>query len=126
MTFQALFGLRRDKKAAEDTDGLTIREKNYKPEFGRIYGCEVLSGITITISARNMCSGRYYSGELIQPGGRWVLFDPKKPADKILDRDLSPAIAVLCKRILELDWAWFKSNPAEFTDESGQRWRRTE
>jgi hypothetical protein len=67
---------------------------------------------------------RFTSGELTQSNGRWVLFEPERPADKILDREILPIVQRFCDEILALDAAYVKSDPGEFVDVRGVRWRR--
>jgi len=63
-------------------------------------------------------------GELTQDGGRWVMFDPRNPAEKIIDRTLCPLVIVACNQILATDTAYIDSKPSEFVDRKGQKWVR--
>jgi hypothetical protein len=78
----------------------------------------------VKVSIHTSCGSRFDLGELTQPGGRWVMFDPKDPAEKILDRELVPLVIAACKEIFELDNAFMKSDPGEYIDEKGQTWKR--
>jgi len=95
------------------------------PEFKRVYTATLGDRhIALKVTIHTFCGSRFDQGELTQPGGRWVMFDPKDPAEKILDRELVPLVIVACKEIFQLDNAFMKSNPGEYTDEKGQTWRR--
>lgn len=63
------------------------------------------------------------SGELDQ-GSKWVLFDPEYPADKILDRDILPAVQSKAALILAADKSFRSSRPTQYTDSDGVTWRR--
>lgn len=93
------------------------------PQFKREYSGIVGRGIKITITVKTY-SSRYYTGDLTQPGGRWVSFDPERPADKILDREILPAIKAFCANVLQMDEKFARNPPDSFKDESGQRWCR--
>lgn len=101
--------------------------KPSQPEFRRQYKGIVGVDIEISITARTWVTigfDRSYSGELKQRNGRWILFEPKRPADKILDRDLLPEINSFCEQVIEQDLLFIKSEPDTFTDETGQIWRK--
>ena len=93
------------------------------PQFRREYSCGV-GDIKVKITTRSFMGNAMYSGELDQADGKWVLFDPVSPADKILDRELLPGVQKICRQVLEADRAFRAATPAEFSDESGAIWRR--
>jgi hypothetical protein len=95
-----------------------------RPAFKRTYKARLSQGRAITITARTTFSGRNYSGELTQPGGRWVLFDPERVADKIIDPALVAPVMEICRAALSMDDAYVASRPREFVDEGGTTWRR--
>lgn len=95
-----------------------------RPSFKREYEVPVDHRV-VKITARSSAGlGRWYSGELTQPGGRWVLFDPERIADKILDPALVPLVEVACRDILSIDRAFMASRPNSFVDEGGSTWVR--
>lgn len=97
------------------------------PEFKRRYTAPVNDQVSLKIEIKNGYSGGTYEmSELTQRNGRWVLFEAKSPADKILDREILPTIERLCKEILEIDAAYRRSKPNEFVDASGVKWRRVD
>jgi hypothetical protein len=53
-----------------------------------------------------------------------VFFDPEKPADKILDRDILPTVERLCTQVIAADHQWYDANPNEFIDVRGVKWVR--
>ncbi len=100
-------------------------EPEERPKFKRTYTKELTSGRRITLTARTFIgSGRYFHGELTQPGGRWVLFDPREIADKILDPALVPLVEAFCKEAIRLDRIFMENQPGEFVDEGGSKWHR--
>lgn len=104
----------------------TVQPKSDPPSFERIYTATIARGIHLKVTVKYSYDGisLYTSGELTQADGKWVFFEPERPADKILDRELLPEINALCRSIMDYDAAWRKSKPAEFTDTLGQTWRR--
>lgn len=97
------------------------------PKFKRTYSRRIHERATIYVSARNWMPGWRpvdYSGELRQPNGKWVLFDPESIADKILDRELVPLVEAAVKEIIALDKAFRASKPSEFVDENGTKWTK--
>lgn len=95
------------------------------PKFRRTYTLQLKSrNLSMEITTRKWSTGIMYSGELDQPGGKWVLFDPESPADKILDREIIGEVEQRCKEIIAMDKEWRSSKPSQFTDESGQVWER--
>lgn len=68
--------------------------------------------------------GRRFSGELTQPNGRWVHFDPERIADKIIDPLLVPLVEKAVRAVFALDKAFMDSRPDRFTDEKDRVWVR--
>ncbi len=93
------------------------------PQFKRVYSAKLDNRASIKIIAKTFL-GRSLSGELDQPDGRWVLFDPDAIAEKILDPLLVPVVQRYVNEIKRLDKAFMESKPSAFTDESGTVWRR--
>ena len=107
--------------------GLRIIDKpEDRPKFAREYSAQLDHGRSIKITMRSAYTGneRYSSGELDQTGGRWVMFDPDKVADKILDPALVPLVEERCREIKRLDADFMRTHPSEFLDEAGHRWQR--
>ncbi len=120
-----LVGFWNNDKATHTPDGLAIEEvAGDRPAFRRIYKVTINNSVSMKITIRNSYRGTYINGELDQTGGKWVLFDPESPADKILDREILPTVQKYCAQILEVDKTFRRSNPGEFVDESGAKWRR--
>lgn len=97
-----------------------------RPKFRRFYSRQLDARAHIKLEARSFWSlgRRAWSGELRQPGGRWVFFDPERVADKILDPLLVPLVEAACAEAIRLDREFIRSRPAEFVDEDGTTWRR--
>lgn len=95
------------------------------PRWKREYRAQLTSEVRIEVNCRSMY-GRSSSGWLRQRNGNSVYFDPERPADKILDRELFPIVKEACGIILALDAEYMRSARPEFVDERGQRWRRSE
>lgn len=112
-------------EAPRAPSAITVSDKREdRPKFRRTYKAALPAGRTIEVTAHSGYGGRYYGGELTQPSGRWVLFDPERVADKILDPELVPLIMSLSREMLQMDDEFMASKPREFTDENGQRWVR--
>lgn len=94
------------------------------PAFKREYTARLDHRAVIKIDARTWSRGRRYGGELSQPNGRWVLFDPERIADKILDPALVPLVERAVREIVAMDEAYMATNPDRFTDEKRQVWVR--
>lgn len=111
----------------ESDEGVSIRQvPEDRPVFEREYKVAVPRGVTMKINIKTYgwTTGTYYSGELSQTNGQWVLFDPQNPADKILDREILPIVQQRCQQILSVDAEWRASQPASFTDKFGTTWAR--
>lgn len=108
--------------------GVQIKElPSDRPQFKRRYTASVNDQVSLKVEIKNgYSSGTYEMSELTQRNGKWVLFDVKAPADKILDREILPTVERLCEEILQIDTAYRRSKPNEFVDESGVKWRRVD
>lgn len=97
-----------------------------RPKFKKEYTGVLSNNAKIKVTAKSgyYRSSRYWSGELTQPNGRWVLFDPERVADKILDPQLVPLIDAFISAAMELDTAFVKSKPDTFTDEDRNIWKK--
>lgn len=99
------------------------------PKFKRTYKAVLTKNAAITVSAyssyyRSIGEKRYFSGELTQPNGRWVIFDPDRIADKILDPALVPLVEAAVDAAKVLDREFMASNPSSFVDERKDTWQR--
>ena len=104
------------------------------PEFKRIYTTKLVyvaaDGASVDIRLKITCrTGIFgdrdqWDGELTQDNGKWVMFDPRNPADKIIDRALCPLVVIACNQILASDTAWINSKPEVFEDRRGVKWQR--
>lgn len=100
-------------------------EREDYPVFRRIYRSKIDDRCRVTIKARTtMFRERDLDGELTQTNGRWVLFDPRAIADKILDPVLVPKIQAVVDRVRIIDAEFLRSGTSEFTDRGGARWVR--
>ena len=123
--FAGLFGLDRSAGQASDAGktGVTITdEPNDAPEFKRIYVKYVYPRnvkIKITVTIHTFSGTRMTQGELTQSDGKWVLFEPERPADKIIDPVLLPMVNEACKVILQIDHDFIRNYPKKFTDSAG-------
>lgn len=107
--------------------GITVSTKpEDRPRFTRIYTKQLDSRARVKVEAKTFLSrrDRYFSGELTQPNGRWVLFDPKEVAEKILDPTLVPLIEAFVAEAMRLDRAFMANDPGEFVDEDRVKWQR--
>ncbi len=95
------------------------------PEFERVYTVKIDGRCSMKVTMKTfLSSNRMCNGELTQPNGKWLLFDPKAVADKIIDPILSPLIQKCCDEILGMDKDFMDSNPNSFIDERGRKWER--
>jgi hypothetical protein len=107
---------------------------NDPPEFKRVYTTKLVyaaaDGASVDIRLKITCRTTMFGernhsdGELMQDNGRWVMFDPRNPAEKIIDRALCPLVIAACKRILASDTVFIMGNPYEFEDRQGVKWQR--
>ena len=95
------------------------------PTFQRTYTAKINREVSIKVTIKWAYSSLMKSGELDQLDGKWILFDPDAPADKILDRDILPPIKKVLAEIISADSTWRAARPDQFTDEGGATWRRT-
>lgn len=101
--------------------------KGDRPKFERVYTSRLDDRASVKVSIKFSYSGGLSkSGELTQPNGRWVLFDPDAIADKILDPALVPLVRGFVDEIYAADRAYRNGGLAEFIDEAGVKWRRTD
>jgi hypothetical protein len=94
------------------------------PEFKRRYEVMLPRRIRMKVEMHTFMRDRMDDSELTQADGKWVLFDVRSPADKILDREILPYVQQFAKEIIRMDAEYIRSRPAEFVDENGTRWRR--
>lgn len=118
---------RKYDEAQTTASGIKITDiRGDRPTFERRYSARINDQVSMEIKIKWFIGGTLTSGELTQRNGSWVFFDPERPADKILDREILPTITARCKEIIDIDREWRGSNPSEFTDERGKKWRRVE
>lgn len=92
------------------------------PEFKREYSVALSHGRTLKVTAETSMFGeRDYEGEIDQPGGAWILFEPNEIADKVLDPALVPTVTEYVAQIIAADKIAIK-NDVEFTDRDGRTW----
>jgi hypothetical protein len=99
--------------------------RNEEPEFKRIYLYKIDPRCLAKLTARTSLGSRRYDGELTQPNGRRILFDPEAIADKILDPVLVPLVEKFCNEALFQDGTFMGSKPQEFIDNRGVCWVRS-
>jgi hypothetical protein len=111
--------------AGQTESGFHIKKvREAAPQFKRIYTAKLNDRASIKLTVRTFMNSRMWSGKLTQPNGRWVLFDPKAVADKILDQILLPLVKDRCREAFSLDREFLNSHPREYVDEHGAIWRR--
>ncbi len=105
--------------------GLNVENvRDDPPDFKRVYTARLDARATIKVEIkRSFVGGLYKTGELTQPNGRWVLFDPDRIADKILDPALVPLVQDCVDEMYRLDKAYRDPEPSEFTDTRGVTWK---
>lgn len=111
----------------EAPTGIQIKDvPSDHPQFEREYRVKITDAVSMKITIKNYgwTTGLSINGELTQSNGRWVLFEPERPADKILDRDILPNVEKFCQEILAADRSYRHNEPAEFVDKQGVRWTR--
>lgn len=113
-------------KIATTEGGITIMSvREDVPKFKREYSAALSDGRSIKITIYNLMRGhRSNSGELTQRDGKWILFDPERIAEKILDPNLVPQIERLVAEIFRLDRDFMHNRPGEYMDENGETWQR--
>ena len=114
----------RDADADSDTtSGIHIHDTpNDPPRNERIYTARLDNRASIKITMKTAYGSLMKSGELTQPNGRWVLFDPDAIADKILDPLLVPLVQNRVDEIFLLDEP-FRKSVMEFVDTDRKKWR---
>lgn len=95
-----------------------------RPDFRREYTATIMRGIRVKVTVRNGYGETYASGELTQPGGKYILFDPDHIADKIIDPVLLPDVGMVVNDMRQIDKAWRRAKPSFFIDEGGTKWIR--
>lgn len=104
---------------------VTVKDvPNDRPEFKREYKVRLNANVKMTITIWQSTWLLITQGELDQPDGKWVIFEPEKPADKILDRELLPLVEKRCREILATDKAFRAAKPNSYIDDTGAVWVR--
>lgn len=104
---------------------VTVKEiPEDKPEFKREYVVRLNSNVTMHITIHNFIGSVMRQGELDQNDGKWVLFEPENPADKILDKELLPLVKSKCIEIIAVDQKFRNSDPDKYVDQSRSVWER--
>lgn len=99
-----------------------IRED--RPKFARTYTASVGDGFKVIVTMKTYTFGRSDWSELRQSDNRYIVFDAKRVADKIIDRELYPLVQAAVNKILEMDKQFLATHPDEYTDDTGAQWRR--
>lgn len=117
---------RKTDKQDVTPSGITIlNAREDKPAHRRVYQARISDEVTIECEAYTLSfGGRSWRGELSQRNGDTVWFEPERPAKKILDRDLVPAIVARCEEMFAIDRAYMGSNLRQFKDETGAVWEK--
>lgn len=107
-----------------DASAITVTNETDVPEVKLRYKTALRDGITLTVTTRysSITERVSYDGELVQKDGRWVFFDPEKPADRILDKDLLPEIDQACAYIIGIDTHSRHTMVDSYTDKTGTTW----
>lgn len=95
-----------------------------RPEFQRVYTQKLDERATLIITAKWFIGDVFITGELRQPGGRYVTFQLDEIAEKIIDPMLVPLVQQAVRNILKIDKEWRASRPNSFIDEAGDHWVR--
>lgn len=122
----ALFGCEDGKTVMTTPDGMVVKEiPNERPEFERVYEIQLDTRAHLKVTMRTRFDGeRDSDGELTQPNGNWISFDPKNIAEKIIDPVLVPKVQERVDQIFALDEHFMASGPNQFTDSGGRTWQR--
>lgn len=112
-------------KVATTESGIAIKAiREDSPRFKREYTATLDNRASIKIEIYRAYGMLMKNGTLTQPNGRWVLFEPDRIADKILDPILVPKVQARVDEIFQLDRNFRHNAPGEFVDESGTKWTR--
>lgn len=110
----------------QDPIVIVTEVRSERPEFHRIYTLPIEGGFTLKIEMKWFIHDRFDESELRQKDGKRIFFDAKNVADKIIDRELYPKVQRAVNQILEMDRKFIASNPSEYVDETGTRWRKVQ
>ena len=111
---------------------IIIKDKAERPpEFDREYITTISSKgkefkLELHASYYGYGNERSYVGYLYQSEYKYIYFNPKEIADKIIDTDLVPIVIDACNEMIKIDRAFAESNHNTFKDEKGVTWRRVE
>lgn len=109
-----------------DVSGISVEQTPEELRFERVYTATTkYHNIKVIVKIKEL-SGLWYTGELDQPNGKWVLFDPEAPADKILDPQLLPEVEQLCKQIIALDKEFRAAPRTSITDDKKRIWKQVQ
>lgn len=101
-------------------------QANDPPAFRRDYHARLVNGFSVTVKMETSMFGerRERYSQVTQANGRWVLFDVRRVADKIIDRELLPMVQAASREILAMDAAFVANEPRQFRDSRGVTWQR--
>jgi hypothetical protein len=94
-----------DAKAEAEAEAF-VASKSFpeeQPRFKREYSAKIIRGIQVKITADRGYGAVRYNGELTQRDGKWVLFDPDRIADKIIDPVLLPEVTKVVDQMVAAD-----------------------
>lgn len=95
------------------------------PKFQRCYSARLDDRAVCTVTAKSYTHGpRNFMGELKQPNGNALWFDPDRIADRILDPTLVPLVTEFVREVKILDREFMASNPSSYVDDRGNTWVR--
>ena len=117
------FDARPQAPVSSDDIDVTLKPED-PPRFERIYQMDLPRGCRLKVRLYSSGNYRFDMSEITQGNGRWVMFDVKRPADKILDREILPSVEDACRRILQMDDVFMDSDRDEFTDVKRRTWKR--
>jgi hypothetical protein len=108
------------------SDGIAVEDvhSDYGPAFERCYTIKLDDRATLRVAIKTSCGRRYANGELKQPDAKWVVFDPRNIAEKIIDRTLVPLVEKACATIMAEDAKFARHLPDIWTDKEGHKWQR--
>lgn len=112
----------------DERDGVSIElSQEDRPAFERTYTCKIDGGFTVQITMRTFLgqhSRQCWAATVTQRDGKKISYEPEAVADKIIDRELYPAVQACTDKILAMDKEFNKSLPASFQDQDGYVWER--